>query len=52
MTDFFSILIVLYITLRTVSYSFWEQRKNSNTIGAVSVFFLGMCTLAIVYRFL
>jgi len=49
--DYLILLIIAIIFVKTASYSYWEQKHNSNTIGAVSVFVLGACTLAIILRF-
>ena len=49
--DYLIMLIIILIFTKTASYSFWEQKQNSNTVGAISVFVLSACTLAVIFRF-
>ena len=49
--DYLIMLIIAIIFIKTASYSYHEEKHNSNTIGAISVFVLGACTLAIMFRF-
>lgn len=50
--DYVISIILLFVFIRTLSYSAWERKYNSNLAGAVSVFFLSVCAVLFIYRFI
>jgi len=46
------ILAIVFIFIKTASYSLWEKNENDNLSGSIGVFILATCTLAVIFSFI